>query len=101
MQKILESLEETEKRVYAFPTSQIKLHGEKSSYHEVIHSLAFPECNAALVRIYERLDLGQIMELLDKTEGISEIHREFYRHMILERYNKIIKASYDKLRAEK
>lgn len=101
MLKILESPEETEKRVYEFPTSQIKLHGKKSSYHEVIHSLAFPECNAALVRINERLDLGQIMELLDKTEGISEIHREFYRHMILERYNKIIKASYDKLRAEK
>lgn len=101
MLKILESPEETEKRVYEFPTSQIKLHGKKSSYHEVIHSLAFPECNAALVRINEHLDLGQIMELLDKTEGISEIHREFYRHMILERYNKIIKASYDKLRAEK
>lgn len=100
MQKILDSPEETEKRVYEFPTSQIKLHGKKSSYYEVISSLAFPECNAALVRIYERMDLRQIMELLDITEGISEIHRKFYCHMLLERYNKIIKASYDKLRKE-
>lgn len=98
MKNIIASQSETEKRVYGFPTSQIKLHGKKSSYYEVINSLAFPECNAALVRIYERLDMGQIMELLDLTEGISEIHRKFYRHMLLERYNKIIKASYDKLR---
>ena len=41
---VMQSEEETDKRIYAFPTSQVKLNGKKSSYYEVINSLAFPEC---------------------------------------------------------
>ena len=98
MQKIINSPEETEKRVYEFPTSQIKLHGKKSSYYEVIHSLAFPECNAALIRIAERINMEKIMELVEQIDVISRNHRDFYKHMIRERYDKIIKVSYEKLR---
>jgi hypothetical protein len=99
MLRVMDSKVETEKRIYTFPTSQIKLHGEKSSYHEVIHSLAFPECNAALVEVYGRIDLERIDQLIDATEGITEMHRNFYRHMIRERFAKIIEASMDALRS--
>lgn len=100
MQRIIDSPEETNKRVYDFPTSQIRLHGKKSSYYEVIHSLEFPECNAALVKIYERLDIEEIMELVETTDGISKVHRQFYQHMVRERYEKILKESYERFRGE-
>ena len=48
MLKIIDSEEETNKRIYTFPTSQVKLNGKKSSYYDVISSRQFPECNAAL-----------------------------------------------------
>jgi hypothetical protein len=99
MLRIVNSEEETDRRIYSFPTSQIKLHGEKSSYYEVIHSLAFQECNDALINVYDRINVGSIFELIDDTEGITKVHQDFYKHIIKERYAKIIKASYDLLRS--
>ncbi len=97
MKHIMESQEETEKRVFQFPTSQVKLRGKKSSYFEVIYSLEFPECNEALVRVYKRIDIEQIKELIEETPLISDMQKAFYMHMIRARYEKIIKVSYDKL----
>jgi len=100
MLHIIDSAEETNKRIFSFPTSQIKLNGEKSSYYQVIHSLSFSECNAALVHVYSKIDLEKIYQLIDGTEGITIVHKNFYQHMIKERYEKIIKASYDLLRSQ-
>lgn len=97
MERIISSQEETNKRVFTFPTSQIKLKGRKSSYYDVIHSLEFGECNKALKAVYERIDLGKIFELIENTDYISDVQKKFYKHMLGERYNKIIKASYDVL----
>ena len=99
MQNVINSHLEADKRIFNFPTSQIKLQGNKSSYFDVIHSLSFPECNNALVNIYCKIDLAKIFRLIDEVEGITQIHREFYKHMIQERFTKIIGASYDLLRS--
>lgn len=97
MKRIMESQEETNKRVYTFPASQVKLRGKKSSYYEVIHSLEFPECNNALLNVYKRIDIARIRDLIEQTPLISEVQKAFYMHMINARYEKIIKASYEKL----
>jgi len=97
MEAVMGSAEETEKRVFTFPTSQIMLDGKKSSYYEVIHSCAFPECNMALKYVYEKLDMHRIYALIDETLFISETHRRFYKHMLSARFALIIKASYDLL----
>lgn len=97
MKHIMESDEETNKRIYKFPTSQVKLRGKKSSYYEVIHSLEFPECNEALISVYNRINMDKIKELIEETPLISETQKLFYLHMLSERHQKIIKVSYDKL----
>lgn len=94
MKNIINSDEETMKRVYKFPTSQIKLNGKKSSYYEVINSLAFPECNKALVAIYNRIDINEIYLLIDETEYTTDTQKAFYKHMIKARYEHIIKQPY-------
>ena len=94
---IMNNEEEINRRIYKFPTSQIKLHGEKSSYFEVISSLEFEECNKALVKVYKRIDLDAISKIIDNTETISDIRKDFYKTMIKNRYEKIIKYSYLKL----
>lgn len=98
LEEVLASQEEIDRRIYTFPTSQIKLDGKKSSYYEVISSLRFDECNKALIRIVERMDISRIYDLIDSVVGISEIRKRFYKTILWERYNKILKCSYDALK---
>lgn len=98
MLRIMESEEETDKRIFKFPTSQIKLNKKKSSYFEVIHSLEFTECNQALEKIFQRIEMENIYRIIDETPYISQVRKEFYKHMIHARYEKIIKASYEKMK---
>ncbi len=93
MAAIVASPEETARRVYTFPTSQIKLNGKKSSYFEVINSLAFDECNRALSEVMGRVDVGCIVTLIDDIPQITSGQREFYLHMIRARYEGILVAS--------
>ena len=95
-----EVMAEIEQRIYKFPTSQVKYRGKKSSYYEIISSLAFEECNNALVRITERVDLNKINKLIDTIEGISDVRREFYKTILKERFEKILLESYIKLTEE-
>ena len=97
MREIMESEEETDKRIYKFPTSQVKLNGKKSSYFEVINSLQFEECNDALRHVMLQLDMSIVEKLIDETPLISEVQRAFYKHMLTARYNKILLASFEKL----
>lgn len=100
MQLIINSIEETDKRIYHYPTSQIKIENQKSSYYDVIYSTRYEECNKALKRVYNKIEIDKIYSIIDDIENISDIHKKFYKHMIKERYEKILKKSYYKLMEE-
>ena len=85
MNEIINSEEQINMRIYNFPTSQIKLGGNKSSYYEVISSLAFSEINKALLKIYPLIDLEKIYEIIDDIPCISEIHKLFKNTMTKKR----------------
>lgn len=89
---------EIDRRIYQFPTSQVKYKGKKSSYYGIIAGLEFEECNRALVRITERVDLHKINQLIDSVEGISEIRRNFYKMILQQRYEKILLEPYEQLK---
>lgn len=86
-----------DQRIYQFPTSQVKHHGKKSSYYEIISSLAFTECNHALIRIVERIDFDKINKLIDSVEDISNKRKTFYKTILQQRYEKILLTSYQEL----
>lgn len=98
IQAVLNDPTEIEQRIYKFPTSQVKYQGKKSSYYDIISSLAFEECNSALVRITERVDLNKINKLIDSIGDISDLRREFYKTILKERFEKILLGSYNKLK---
>ena len=91
LDSVLSSDEEMIKRVVTFPTTQIKLQGRKSSYHDVIGSLQFEECNRALSRITGRVEWDKIDALIDEASFISDQRKEFYRQMLRTRYEKTLK----------
>lgn len=97
IQTVLNDQEEIEQRIYKFPTSQVKYQGKKSSYYDIISSLAFEECNNALVRITERVDLNKINKLIESIENISDLRREFYKTILKERFEIILLESYNKM----
>lgn len=97
IEKFLENQDEINKRIYKFPTSQVMYMGKKSSYYEIISSLAFEECNHALMRIVERIDFDKIDKLIDSIENISEKRKEFYKIILKQRYEKILLESYNQL----
>lgn len=97
MIKVMSSIVETNKRIYKFPTSQIKLGNNKSYYFDIISSLEFKECNNALIEVIEHFDIEKINFIIENTKFLSEIQKKFYKYMIEERYEKIIKYSYNKL----
>lgn len=100
MKYVINNEDEINKRVYNFPVSQIKLHNKKSSYFEVISSLEYSECNKALERIYNKININEIISLVEEL-NITEVHKEFYKVMLNARYEKIIKYSYIKLMEKK
>lgn len=97
MEEIIVSEEETDKRVFKFPTSQVRLNGKKSSYFDVINSLQFDECNEALRYVISKLDMNKVEELIDETPLISDCQKRFYKHILNARYNKILVHSFEKL----
>lgn len=95
---VLNDQAEIDRRIYKFPTSQIKYRGEKSSYYEIISCLEFEECNNALIRISEKVNLNKINKLVDSIEGISDVRKAFYKTILQQRYEKILLEAYNKLK---
>lgn len=94
---VMSSSDEMDKRVFTFPTSQVKLDGRKSSYYEVISSLRFEECNRALIRITERMQWHKVDRLINETPFISVKRKEFYGQILKARYDKILRSACDAL----
>lgn len=97
MKDILNSEEEIDKRIYIFPNSALKINNNKINYFSFISSLENDSCNKALIRIFPKINLNKINELIDSILEISDIRKRFYKKLLEERYDKIIKYSYDKL----
>lgn len=95
--KILATPEEIEQRVFVFPNSAVKINNNKINYFDYISSLQNPDCNAALARIYPRIDMQIISQLIDNTPAISLIRKQFYQTILKARYEKILTYAYTKL----
>ena len=96
---MMEAMEDEKCRndmTYLYPTSQIRLNNKKTSYFDVIYSLSFPKCNAALVRMYHRVDLDKVRKFIDSQESLSDIQKQFYQFVFRYRYEHILQKSYRK-----
>ncbi len=97
IEEIINDKEEMEARVFVFPTSALKINDKKINYYEYISSLKNKDCNDALVRLFSKINLKEINKIIDNTEYISEIRKDFYKKIIKMRYEKILMYSYKKL----
>lgn len=91
MQSVLENENERNARVYQFPTSALKINNRKINYYDFISSGENADCIAAHERVLPRIDMDKIYELIDTTEYITDLQKEFYKKYITARYEKILK----------
>lgn len=95
--EIIDLKDEMDARIYTFPNSALKENDNKINYYDYITSLKNQDCNNAIKRIVPLIDINKINEIIEKTEYISDLRKEFYKRIVYERYNKILKFAYEKL----
>lgn len=97
IKEIINDKNEMEARIYVFPNSALKINDKKINYFKFINELKNEDCNQALLRIFPKIELNKIFEIIDKTPYISNIRKEFYKIILEMRYEKILEYSYIKL----
>ncbi len=97
MKSTLDNQEERDLRIYKIPLSGIKIEGRKINYHDFIFSLENEACNQALKRVLPKINMKKINKIIDDTPYITELQKNFYKIMLLERKQKILDAAYNKL----
>ena len=97
MREILNNKNELNHRVFDIPLSAITYNGKKINYFKFLSSGEFEDCNKALIKITERIDMEKVFEIIDNTETITEIQNTFYKTMLSERKKRILDFSVNKI----
>lgn len=95
MQAVLNDKEALNLRIYRFPTSAIKLHGNKINYYDFLSSAEYEDCAQAVKRIYERTNMDDISAFIDDVPYISDLQKEFYKAYISARLDLILRPPYE------
>lgn len=95
MHSVLENEEALNKRIFQFPASVIKLDGRKINYYDFLTKAENADCNAAVKKIFNRLNIDEIHDLIDKTPYISGLQKTFYKQYISARAFMILKPAYE------
>jgi hypothetical protein len=93
--KILSNKNEIDMRIFTYPNSQSLI--DKSNYFQTISNLKYDGCNKALKWFMENIDMNKIYNIINSTPKISEKRKKFYCAILNDRFNIILKSSYEKL----
>lgn len=96
---VLQNKNEIQKRIDMFPKMALTLteESEKLSYRQYFNSLENKDLNAAISRIVSKIDMDKIMNIINESEMISDIRKDFLSFMLIERYNQILVSAYNKI----
>ena len=100
MEAVLSDPGERNHRIYNIPLSAIMQEGKKIKYFDYISSMQNEDCNRALKRIVPRIDMGKIKGIIDYTPFISDLQKDFYLTMLIERKKRILDFSIEKLNSK-
>ncbi len=76
--------------------SCLKENGKKINYMTYIKSMKNEECNEAIKRIFQNIDINKIDSFIDEISCMTNARKQFYKTVIKMRYD-IIKTVYNKL----
>ena len=79
IKETLENKGKLNDKVYNRPTSAITIQGKRINYFDFISSCSNEDCNLALRRIYPRIDMNKIEDIVDSVAVISDDYKLFYK----------------------
>lgn len=97
MEAVLGSDDELNARVYRFPTSAVKQNERKINYYDFLTAAENEDCNAAVLRITQHIDMDEIDKFIDGVELVSDLQKEFYKTYLRARYEKIILPAFEQV----
>lgn len=100
MRNVLNNEDELNARIYRFPTSAVKLDGQKINYYDFLMSGEYDDCDEAIVRIVPRIDMEKIEQLINETPYIADLQKDFYKAYINARYEKILLPAYEQVSSQ-
>ena len=96
--KELENIDKTEIKNLAINCySCLKEDNKKINYMTYIKEMNNEDCNSAIIRCFNNINIDEINNFINGIECISKVRKEFYKQIINIRYN-IIKEVYNKLK---
>lgn len=99
MNLLLSNEDELNARIYRFPTSAIKENGKKISYYDFLVGAENEGCNSALLRIYPRIDIEKICEIIENMDALSFLQKSFYKKYLNARYEKILLPAFNQVKS--
>ena len=94
----IEKISETELKNLALNCySCLKENGKKINYMSYIKQMKNEECNNAIKRLFVNININEIRKFVDNIECMSDIRKEFYKRIIVQRYD-IIKGVYESIK---
>ncbi len=102
MSKVLANDDEIQTRMYEFPKAALNLsddikHEYKASYYKVLSSNADKNCSAALLRIYPKIDMNKIHNIINSAPYIPNNKKDFYNTIIECRKTMILDPAYERV----
>ncbi|MST74090.1 hypothetical protein FYJ75_03435 [Roseburia sp. MUC/MUC-530-WT-4D] len=92
---IINNQSEIQKRIDTFPKAALQDENkEKVSYKDYISSFQNQDCTDALIRVFPKIDIDKIHDVIDNCGEISDIRKLFYKTMVDARYEQIILEPY-------
>lgn len=97
MRLILENIGERNTRIYNRPVSALKIDDKKINYYSYISSMENEDLNNALLRIVPRINEDAVKKLVDATPVLSDLQKDFYKTMLIQRKQIILDETYKKI----
>lgn len=93
----IEKISQTELKNLAINCySCVKENGKKINYMTYIKQMENEECNNAIKRLFSNINIDEVNKFIDNIECISKIRKDFYKKIIVQRYE-IIKEAYENI----
>ena len=104
MKEIMDDPYEIAKRCLVFPSPALHLSYEKTGkvgYYDLLSSGYDKECCKALIRVFPKINLADIYDMIDNTPIITDVKKEFYKIILSARKELILDNAYEKCIHEK
>ena len=97
MRAVLSNTDQMNARIFQFPTSAIKLGGNKLNYNDFLSSGHNADCNAALQRMVPQIDMDEIGAFIDAVSYVTDLQKDFYKAYLHARYELMIYPAYERV----